>query len=88
MVHTANIVVRILRRMTTRKLSLYLEKVSLDLEEEKEIYLVQEFCTYVMDWQKLVDRANWAILTQILKGTEIDDAKEIYQQNMHESVLK
>jgi len=62
-----------------------LEKVSLDLEEEKEIYIVQEFCAYVIDWQKVVDSANWAILTQILKGTEIDDAKEIYQQNMHGS---
>ena len=62
-----------------------MEKVSLDLEEEKEIYIVQEFCAYVIDWQKVVDSANWAILTQILKGTEIDDAKEIYQQNMHGS---
>ena len=34
--------------MTAGKLSLYLEKVSLDLEKEKEIYIVQEFCAYVI----------------------------------------
>jgi hypothetical protein len=61
-VQTANKVERILRRMTTRKLSLYLEKVSLDLKEEKEIYIVQEFCTYVIDWQKVGDSVNWDIL--------------------------
>jgi hypothetical protein len=33
--------------MTARKLRLYLEKVSLDLEEEKEIDTVQELCAYV-----------------------------------------
>jgi len=42
MVHTADIVARILRSMIARKLSLYKEKVSLDLEEEKEIDIVQE----------------------------------------------
>jgi len=34
--HTAKIIVKILRRRTERKLRLYLEKISLDLEEEKE----------------------------------------------------
>jgi len=72
MVHTANIVARILRWMTARKLSFYVEKVSLDLEEEKEIDIVQEFCAYVIDWQKVFDHVNWDKITQILKGTEID----------------
>ena len=53
-------------------LSLYLEKVSWDLEEEKEIDVVQEFCAYVIDWQKVFDRVNWVKLMQIVKGTEID----------------
>jgi hypothetical protein len=44
----------------------------LDLEEEKEIDLVQQFCACVIDWKKVFDRVNWAKLTQILKGTEID----------------
>ena len=33
---------------------------------------MQEFCAYVIDWQKVFDRVNWAKLTQILKGTETD----------------
>jgi len=49
-----------------------LEKVSWDLEEEKEIDVVQEFCAYVIDWQKVFDRVNWVKLMQIVKGTEID----------------
>jgi hypothetical protein len=52
MVHTANIVARILRRTIARKMNLYLEKVSLDLEEEKEIDIVQEFCADVINGQK------------------------------------
>ena len=35
--HTAKIVVRTLRRRIERKLNIYLQKVSLDLEEEKEL---------------------------------------------------
>ena len=49
-----------------------MEKVSWDLEEEKEIDVVQEFCAYVIDWQKVFDRVNWVKLMQIVKGTEID----------------
>ena len=35
--YTAEIVARILRRRIERKLRMYLEKMSLDLEEEKEL---------------------------------------------------
>jgi hypothetical protein len=35
--HTAKIVARILIRKIERKLRMYLEKISLDLEEEKEL---------------------------------------------------
>ena len=35
--HTAKIIAKILRRRIERKLRMYLEKISLDLEEEKEL---------------------------------------------------
>ena len=35
--HTAKIIATILRRRIERKLRMYLEKISLDLEEEKEL---------------------------------------------------
>ena len=35
--HTAKIIAKILRRRIERKLRLYLEKIRLDLEEEKEL---------------------------------------------------
>ena len=35
--HSAKMVARILRRRIERKIEMYLEKISLDLEEEKEL---------------------------------------------------
>jgi hypothetical protein len=35
--HTAKIVAKILRRRTEKKMRIYSEKISLDLEEEKEL---------------------------------------------------
>jgi hypothetical protein len=35
--HTAKIIAKILRRRIERKLRMHLEKISLDLEEEKEL---------------------------------------------------
>ena len=62
-------------------------KISLDLEEEKELWdaigmlriisertseIDEELRVCFKDWQKAFDRVNWTKLIQILKGTGID----------------
>jgi len=60
-----------------------LEKISLDLEEEKELGMLriiseraleidEELCVCFIDWQKVFDRVNWTKLMQFLKGTGTD----------------
>jgi len=62
---------------------MYLEKISLDLEEEKELGMLriisertleidEELCVCFIDWQKVSDQVNWTKLMQIVKGTGID----------------
>jgi hypothetical protein len=62
---------------------MYLENISLDLEEEKEIRMLQiiseqtldkheELCVCFIDWQKASNHVNWTKLLQILKRTGID----------------
>jgi hypothetical protein len=58
--NTAKKVARILRRRSGRKLRIYMEKISLDIEEQKEAEcdnsrifdLDEEFCVCFIDWQK------------------------------------
>jgi hypothetical protein len=63
-----------------------LEKISLDLGEEKELGMLriisertlvidEELCACFIDWQKAFDRVNWTKLMQILKQTRIDGRK-------------
>jgi hypothetical protein len=60
-----------------------LEKISLDLGEEKELgmqriisertlVIDEELCACFIDWQKTLDRVNWTKLMQILKGIGTD----------------
>jgi hypothetical protein len=62
---------------------LFSEKISLDLEEEKELGMLriisertleidEELCVCFIDWQKVFDHVNWAKLMRILKRTGID----------------
>ena len=61
----------------------YSVKISLDLEEEKElgmkriisertVEIDEELCVCFIDWQKAFDRVNWTKLMHILKGNGID----------------
>jgi len=66
---------------------MYLEKISLDLEEEKEVGDAitmlrmisaqavdkdEKLCACFIDCQKVFDRVNWTKLMQILRETDID----------------
>jgi hypothetical protein len=66
---------------------MYLEKISLDLEEEKEVGNAvgmlrmisprtldkdEELCACFIDCQKVFDYVKWTKLMQILKETDID----------------
>jgi hypothetical protein len=66
---------------------MYLEKISLDLEEEKVLGMQlgilrimseqtldidEELCVCFIDWQKAFECVNWTKLMQILKGTGIN----------------
>jgi hypothetical protein len=66
-----------------RKLGMYSEKISLDLEEEKELGMLriisertleidEELSVSFIDWQKAFDRVSWTKLMHILKETGID----------------
>jgi hypothetical protein len=68
------------------KLRKYLEKISLNLEEEREMGMLriiseltldidEELCACFLDWQGAFDRVNWTKLMQILKGIGIDWSK-------------
>jgi len=74
---------------------MYLEKISLDFEEEKEVGNAvgllriisartldkdEELCACFIDCQKVFDRVNWTKLMQILKETDIDWC---YEQRSH-----
>ena len=61
---------------------MYSEKISLDLEAEKELGMLrisertleidEELRVCFIDWQKAFDRVNWTKLMQILRGNGID----------------
>jgi len=77
---------RILRRGIERKienvlgdsqLGLRLGKVTRDAIwmrriSERTVYIDEEFCARVIDWQKAIDRVNWTKLMQIRNGPVID----------------
>jgi hypothetical protein len=77
----------------------YLEKISLNLEEERTLTATgmlritsqrtldtdEGLHACFIDWQKAFDHVNWAKLMQIPRETGINSAKENYQQIVHGS---
>jgi hypothetical protein len=73
---------------------MYSEKISSDLEEEKELGMLriisertlqidEELSACFIDWQKVFDRVKWTKLMQILKKTGIDWRERILISNLY-----
>jgi hypothetical protein len=84
--HSAKMVAKILRRRIERKIEMYLEKISLDLEKEKEpgmqLRTISER-TWLHTLAEGRHHANWIKFIQILKETGIDWREKIDWQIVH-----
>ena len=66
MTDTAKIVASVLRRRKERKLTIHVEKMSLDIEEKRMLIVIsqrilgtdEELCACFIDWQKAFDSLN------------------------------